>query len=97
MEPGFSPGSNLGRDANPALRILSKYVMSPLAPLIKYWSTPKRAVRVITTVLTDSANGTGVYFDENGKPMLGSAQVRDSEFQNRVVAETRALLATVPA
>jgi hypothetical protein len=29
--------------------------------------------------------------------MLGSALVRDPEFQDRVVAETRALLATVRA
>ena len=96
LEPGFSPGSDLGRDANVALRLLSKYVLSPLAPLIKYWSTPKRAARMITTVLTDDTSQTGVYYDENGRPMLGSALVRDPEFQDRVVAETRALLATVP-
>ncbi len=96
VEPGFSPGSDLGRDANIALRLLSKYVMSPLAPFIKYWSTPKRAARVITTVLTDATNRTGVYYDENGKPMRGSAQVQDPAFQDRVVAETRDLLATVP-
>jgi NAD(P)-dependent dehydrogenase (short-subunit alcohol dehydrogenase family) len=96
VEPGFSPGSDLGRDANVALRLLSKYVLSPLAPFIKYWSTPKRAARMITTVLTDDTNQTGVYYDENGRPMLGSAVVRDPGFQDRVVAETRALLATVP-
>jgi hypothetical protein len=28
--------------------------------------------------------------------MLGSAQVRDLKFQDRVVAETRALLLTIP-
>jgi hypothetical protein len=28
--------------------------------------------------------------------MLGSALVRDPKFQDRIVAETRALLATVP-
>ena len=39
---------------------------------------------------------TGVYFDEGGHPMLGSALVRDPKFQDRVFAETRALLATVP-
>jgi hypothetical protein len=69
--------------------------MSPLAPLIKYWSTPKRAARVITNVLTDTSDATGVYYDENGKPMLASVQVRDPEFSDRVVAETRDLLATV--
>jgi hypothetical protein len=28
--------------------------------------------------------------------LLGSAQVRDPNFQDRVVAETRALLSTIP-
>jgi NAD(P)-dependent dehydrogenase (short-subunit alcohol dehydrogenase family) len=50
VEPGFNPGTGLGRDANAVLRLLAKYVLTPLAPLIKYWSTPKRAARVITEV-----------------------------------------------
>jgi NAD(P)-dependent dehydrogenase (short-subunit alcohol dehydrogenase family) len=96
VEPGFNPGTDLGRDAHVALRMLAKYVLSPLAPFIKYWSNPKRAARVITKVLTDDATGTGVYYDEAGRPMLGSVLVRDPAFQDRVVAETRALLATIP-
>lgn len=95
VEPGFNPGTGLGRDANAILQFVSKYVMSPLAPLIKYWSTPKRAARIITKVLTDTSDATGVYYDENGKPMLASAQVSTLEFSDRVVAETRKLLATV--
>lgn len=77
--------------------LLSKYVLSALAPLVKHWSTPKRAARVITTVLSDDTNRTGVYYDENGRPMLGSVQVRDPAFQDRFVAETRSPLATIPA
>ena len=95
VEPGFNPGTGLGRDANVALRFLAQYVLSPLAPFIKYWSTPQRAARVITEVLTDESDQTGVYYDENGKPMAGSTQVRDPAFADRIVAETRALLATV--
>jgi NAD(P)-dependent dehydrogenase (short-subunit alcohol dehydrogenase family) len=97
VEPGFSPGTNLGRDSNGFLRLLAKYGLSPLAPFIKYWSNPKTAARVITKVLTDDAGLTGVYYDEKGQPMKGSALVRDPEFSERVVAETRALLARVPA
>ena len=97
IEPGFSPGTNLGRDANVFIRLLGKYVLSPLAPFIKYWSNPKTAARVITKVLTDDSGRTGVYYDERGRPMTGSALVRDPEFSDRVVAETRALLARVPA
>ena len=78
------------------MRFLGKHVLSLLAPFIKYWSTPQRAGRVITDVLI-SSNGTGDYYDEKGQPMKGSVQSRDPAFQDRVVAETRALLATVEA
>ncbi len=63
---------------------------------MKFLSTPKRAARVITRILTDASGQTGVYYDEGGHPMLGSALVRDPKFQDRVVAETRALLSTIP-
>jgi NAD(P)-dependent dehydrogenase (short-subunit alcohol dehydrogenase family) len=97
IEPGFNPGSDLGRGAALPMRILAKYVLSPLAPRIKYWSNPKTAGRVITRILTDPSAASGVYYDENGMPMEGSEQIRDIEFQDRFVAETRALLAEVPA
>jgi NAD(P)-dependent dehydrogenase (short-subunit alcohol dehydrogenase family) len=97
VEPGFSPATGLGRDSNVVLRLLAKYLLSPLAPFIKYWSNPKTAARVITGVLTDGSDRTGVYYDEKGRPMNGSALVREPEFEDRVVAETRALLAQVPA
>jgi NAD(P)-dependent dehydrogenase (short-subunit alcohol dehydrogenase family) len=96
VEPRFSPATGLGRDANVFLRFLAKYVLSLLAPHIKYWSTPKLAAPVITKVLMNEPGVTGVYFDEKGHPMLGSAIVRDPEFQDRVVAETRALLSMIP-
>jgi NAD(P)-dependent dehydrogenase (short-subunit alcohol dehydrogenase family) len=97
VEPGFSPGSNLGRDASPVLHLLSAYVLSPIAPLVKYWSTPKRAGRMIAALLTDDTDTTGVYYDEKDRLMLGSTLVRDPAFTDRVVTETRTLLATVPS
>jgi NAD(P)-dependent dehydrogenase (short-subunit alcohol dehydrogenase family) len=97
VEPGFNPGTGLGRDANVVLRGVARYVLAPLAPFIKYWSTPGRAAKVITNAVLNQAGTTGCYYDEKGRPMLGSALVRDPEFQDRVVAETRALLATLPA
>ncbi|GGM89488.1 SDR family NAD(P)-dependent oxidoreductase [Dactylosporangium sucinum] len=97
IEPGFSPGTNLGRDASPFLQFVAKRVMSPLAPMIKYWSTPKIAGRLIAKILTDPSNATGVYYDENGKPMAASKQVTDVAFSARYIAETRTLLATLPA
>ena len=95
VEPGFSPETGLGRDAPAFLRFLSKYVLSLLAPHLKYWSTPRLAAPVITKVLLNESGETGEYYDEKGKPMLGSVLVRDDKFQDRVLAETRALLSTV--
>jgi len=95
VEPGFNPGTDLGRDANVFLRFLLKYLLTLLAPFIKYWSTPKRAARVVTKILINASGQTGIYYDDGGHPMLGSALVRDPKFTDRVVAETRALLSTV--
>ena len=98
LEPGFTPNTGLARGANVLVRFLLKYILPLLAPFMKYWSTPKRAGRVATKVLINASGQTGIYYDEGGHPMLGSALVRDPKFQDRVVAETRALLSTaVPA
>jgi NAD(P)-dependent dehydrogenase (short-subunit alcohol dehydrogenase family) len=96
IEPGFNPGTGLGRDASPILRFVAKHVMQPLAPLIPYWSTPERAGKLIADKLTEPSSVTGVYYDENGEPMKASKQVSDPAFSDRYIAETRALLAQVP-
>jgi NAD(P)-dependent dehydrogenase (short-subunit alcohol dehydrogenase family) len=96
IEPGITPGTRLGRDANVFLRFLFSAVITRLPPFARYRSTPGRAARVITRVLTDEAAHTGVYYDQGGLPMQGSQLVREPKFQDRVVAETRALLATIP-
>jgi NAD(P)-dependent dehydrogenase (short-subunit alcohol dehydrogenase family) len=100
VEPGFNPTTALGqRDANVLLRFLVKYIIPLLVPLfmpfMKFLSTSKRAGRVISKILTDTSGQSGIYYDEGGEPMPGSTFVRDPKFQDRIVAETRALLATV--
>ena len=99
VEPGFNPATSLGRDANVLVRVLSKTLVPLLVPLLmpflKFMSTSKRAGRVIAQILTDPSGRTGVYYDESGQPMLGSAFARDPKLQDRVVTETRALLATI--
>ena len=92
IEPGVNPGSDLARDMGPAFVAISK-VVAPLLQVMPHYTTPRRAAKVISKVLTSETTGTGVYFDENGHPMVGSKQVQDPAFQDRVVAETRALLA----
>jgi NAD(P)-dependent dehydrogenase (short-subunit alcohol dehydrogenase family) len=101
IEPGLNPTTGLGGgDVGPFARFLQTFVIPILVPLlmpfIRILSTPKRAARVITRILIDASGQTGVYYDEGGKPMQGSAIVRDPKFQDRVVAETRALLLTIP-
>jgi NAD(P)-dependent dehydrogenase (short-subunit alcohol dehydrogenase family) len=100
VEPGVTPATGLMRDANAFVRFLAKAVIPPLVPLlmpfIKILNTPERAGRVLAKIMIDPSGQTGVYYDEGGRPMLGSALAQDPEFQDRVVAETRALLATIP-
>lgn len=99
IEPGLTPATALGREAGPAARFLSNYIVPVLVPMlmpfVKVLSTPKRAARVITKILTDTSGQTGIYYDERGHPMLASPLARDPNFQDRVVAETRAVLSTV--
>jgi NAD(P)-dependent dehydrogenase (short-subunit alcohol dehydrogenase family) len=100
VEPGLNLTTGLGgADVGAFVRFLQTYIIPPLVPLlmpfIKILSTPERAARIITTILIDPSGQTGVYYDERGRPMLGSALVRDPAFQDRVVAETRALLSPV--
>ncbi|MDF2119976.1 SDR family NAD(P)-dependent oxidoreductase [Roseiarcaceae bacterium H3SJ34-1] len=102
VEPGLNPTTGLGvGDMGAFVRVLQRFVIPLLVPplmlFIKVLSTPKRAARVITKILIDTSGRTGVYYDEGGHPMLGSALVRDPEFQDRVVAETRAFLSSAPA
>lgn len=96
VEPGFNPGTGLSREANAFLQFVARRIMSPLAPLIPYWSTPRLAGRLIARTLVDPSDATGVYYDEKGRPMQASTQVSDAAFSDRYVAETRELLATVP-
>jgi NAD(P)-dependent dehydrogenase (short-subunit alcohol dehydrogenase family) len=98
VEPGVNPTTGLGGgDAGAFVRFVQRFIIPLLVPLlmpfIKILSTPKRAAREITKILIDTSGHTGVYYDEGGRPMQGSALVRDPKFQDRVVAETRAFLA----
>jgi hypothetical protein len=82
------------------VRFLQRFIIPILVPLLipffKILSTPKRAARVISKIMTDATGQAGVYYDEGGHSMQGSALVHDPKFQDRVVAETRTLLSTIP-
>jgi NAD(P)-dependent dehydrogenase (short-subunit alcohol dehydrogenase family) len=93
VEPGINPSTGLG-GGNAFLRFVFGQIITRLPPFRRYRSTPQRAARVIARLMIDAASGG--YFDENGRPMRGSALVHDPVFQDRVVAETRAFLAQNP-
>jgi NAD(P)-dependent dehydrogenase (short-subunit alcohol dehydrogenase family) len=92
IEPGIMISTGLHDHMSTSRKILTTALVPLLVPFVKILSTPKRAARVFTRILTDSSGATGVYYDEGGHPMQGSAFVRDSTFQNRVIAETRKML-----
>ena len=99
IEPGVNPTTGLGGDVGAFVRFLQSSIIPLLVPLLMpfmaFLNTPKRAARVITKILIDASGQTGLYFDQSGHPIQGSALVRDPKFQDRIVTETRALLATV--
>lgn len=95
IEPGVNPGSNLG-DLPPAARRLAR-LLAPVLAALPHFTTSKRAARIITRIVTDPSAASGRYYDENGAPMQGSAQVRDPAFSDRYIAESRALLSAMPA
>jgi len=93
VEPGITHGTGLGgEDTNAILRFVFGHIMAIIPPFSHYSSTPKKSAKVITEVLTDTSGKTGIYFDEKGKPMLGSELSQDPKFQDLVVAETRDFL-----
>ncbi|WP_134088739.1 SDR family NAD(P)-dependent oxidoreductase [Olivibacter sp. XZL3] len=94
IEPGITRGTNLG-GANAIVSFIFGHLMAILPPFSKYSSTPKKSAKTIAKILTDTSGKTGVYFDEKGQPMRGSNLAHDPEFQDRVVAETRRLLAGI--
>jgi NAD(P)-dependent dehydrogenase (short-subunit alcohol dehydrogenase family) len=96
VEPGITHVTNLGGEStNAIIRLIFGLILSTIPPFSKYSSTPKKSAKVITKVLTDKSDKTGVYFDEKGQPMLGSELVEDPKFQDLVVAQTRDLLSMV--
>jgi NAD(P)-dependent dehydrogenase (short-subunit alcohol dehydrogenase family) len=97
VEPGITRGTRLGGEGmNPLVHFLFGLIMSAIPPFSRYASTPKKSARVICTVLTDPSGRTGVYFDEKGRPMVGSELSQDPKFQDLVLAQTRAFLLNAP-
>jgi NAD(P)-dependent dehydrogenase (short-subunit alcohol dehydrogenase family) len=97
LEPGITPGTGLGGDANGILRFIFGRIITLFPPFAQYRSTPEQAAQVITKIVTDASGQTGIYYDEKGRPMRGAALVHEPKFQDKVVAETREFLSKVRA
>ncbi len=82
VEPGFSPGTSLHRDANVFLRFPGEIRPHIARSSYQVLEHSEAAAHVITKVLLDESGGTGEYYDEKGQPMLGSVLVRDPKFQD---------------
>jgi NAD(P)-dependent dehydrogenase (short-subunit alcohol dehydrogenase family) len=93
IEPGITPGTGLGGDAPAILRFIFGQIVTLFPPFRQFRSTPERAAQVITKIVTNESGKTGIYYDEKGQPMSGSALVHDPKFQDLVLVETRAFLA----
>jgi hypothetical protein len=90
--------TGLGRDAPAALRFMAHVIFPLVQPFVKAMSTPRKGSQLLAKLTRNEAGATGVYYDESGHPMEAMSQeIRDPQFRGRVVAETRALLASVAA
>ncbi|WP_143309226.1 SDR family NAD(P)-dependent oxidoreductase [Chitinophaga vietnamensis] len=93
VEPGITRGTGLGSEStNSIVRAVFGHLMAIIPPFSHYSSTPEKSAKVIAKVLMNETGQTGIYFDEKGEPMQGSALSCDPQFQDRVVTETRAFL-----
>jgi len=75
LEPGLTPNSGPARDYSVFVRFLANYILPLFAPFLKYRSTAKQAGHVAAKVLINPSGQTGIYYNEKGLPMQGSAQV----------------------
>jgi NAD(P)-dependent dehydrogenase (short-subunit alcohol dehydrogenase family) len=94
IEPGMNGGTGL-TGTTMFSRFLFDYIFKILPPFSRYASTPQQSAKLITKILTDESGTTGVYFDHKGEPMQGSIQVRNIQFQDQIVAQTRTLLSKI--
>ena len=95
VEPGLIMNTGLGRDAPLRMRIMAHVIFPLVQPFVKAMSTMRKASRLLAKLTRNAAGTTGVYYDQDGDPMTKmSNEVRDPAFTARVVAETRALLAS---
>ncbi len=95
LDPGLMPGTGLARDGGPAARLLWRTVMLGLRAL-PFASTPAASAAVMARLLLDDPApfASGTLVDHRARPIAPSARAADPEFQDAVLRDSRALLAT---
>ncbi len=98
VTPGLVPATSLLRGDKKAVdqgshKGLASVLVPLFMPFVKFLNTPGKAAHLLERLLLNAAGQTGVYYDARGNPTAGSDLVQSIQFQDRVMVETRALLA----
>ncbi len=95
LDPGLMLGTGLSRQYPPLARRMSTVLAPALAAVTPFASTPRASGRVLARLLLDDPPpaATGSYVDHRLRTLPASQRARDTDFQARVLADSRTLLA----
>ncbi len=98
VTPGLVPATGLLRSDKDAVeqgshKGLASVLVPLLMPLVRFLNTPEKAAHLLERLLLNDSGQAGMYYDARGNPTAGSDLVQSTQFQERVILETRALLA----
>jgi NAD(P)-dependent dehydrogenase (short-subunit alcohol dehydrogenase family) len=97
FDPGLMPGTGLARQYPPAVRVLWSTVLKALR-VLPFASSPAASGRALAALLCDepSPAASGAHDDHRLRAVPPSDRARDPAYQDRVLRESRALLAALP-
>ncbi len=95
VTPGLVPATGLlrGDKEEGSHKVLASVLVPLLMPFVKFLNTPEKAAHLLERLLLNGSGQTCMYYDARGNPTSGSDLVQSTQFQERVILETRALLA----
>ena len=95
VTPGLVPATGLLRADREegSHKGIASVLVPLLMPFVKFLNTPEKAAHLLERLLLNASGQTGIYYDARGNPTTGSDMAQSTKFQERVILETRALLA----
>lgn len=94
FDPGLMPGTGLAREATPAQRLFWGTAMRALA-VLPFASTASASGRALARLVSDPpAVPSGTVLDHRLRPVVPSLRARDLGYQDDLMADGRALLAS---